>query len=305
MIWRALALLLLLASPAAAQVGNVGGPSYGFSAGPPACVTAANNYLSRNTGAPNATAITTLVCAMISDGLITGDLSGASGCGSKFDAIYILASDTEADARFNLCGTANPAVQHGYPATLSFTADQGFSTADTSGGSYLDVATALSSLTNYQLDSAHFSVWSLTNVAGIAGYMGSAEQAGSGTAALRLLPRYTDNNTYCSVNDADVDQTTATTINSTAGFFVCNRLDHTTQEIYHNGTLAATASHAATGVPTLTPDIMAVNAAGVHGVPLVNVIFAFATIGAGLSATDVANMQTDVCAYLTTVHGSC
>ena len=64
------------------------------------CV-AATNYLARTTEATKgatATNITTLICGLVTDGVITGNLSGAKGCGTHLDALYVFAQQNQADA---------------------------------------------------------------------------------------------------------------------------------------------------------------------------------------------------------------
>ena len=55
--------------------------------------TAATNYLARTSGGNeggNSANITTLICGLVTDGVITGNLSGATGgCGSYLDAFYL------------------------------------------------------------------------------------------------------------------------------------------------------------------------------------------------------------------------
>ena len=72
------------------------------------CV-AATNYLARTSGGNeggNAANITTLICGLVTDGVITGNLSGARGCGTFLDVLYIGAQATSADSMLNLCGTS-------------------------------------------------------------------------------------------------------------------------------------------------------------------------------------------------------
>ena len=53
--------------------------------------TAATNFLARTSLAGgDVTNYTTLICGLVTDGIITGDLSGARGCGTKLDLFYVL-----------------------------------------------------------------------------------------------------------------------------------------------------------------------------------------------------------------------
>ena len=69
---------------------------------PPAAggCAAATNYLARTTGGNeggNAANMTTFICGLVTDGVITGNLSGARGCGSHLDVLYLLAQQNQAD----------------------------------------------------------------------------------------------------------------------------------------------------------------------------------------------------------------
>lgn len=132
---------------------NAGGGSTG-------CAQA-TNYLARTTGGNaggNATNITTLICGLVSDGVITGDLSGARGCGAHLDTLYVLAQQNQADAQLNLCGTSYSITTVGIIRTVTFTSYKGFSF---SGASYLSTnfdATAATS-PHFVQDNASFGLW--------------------------------------------------------------------------------------------------------------------------------------------------
>jgi hypothetical protein len=269
------------------------------------CTTAANTFLARNTGTPNATAIRTLVCALVGHGLITGDLTGTSNCGSKFDAIWILATDTDADATFNLCGTANRLTENGLGGALSFTANAGFTT--TGGTGYLLSPILLTGLSKYSLTSAHFSAWSLTSVSPALAYIGSTadDAGGEDQAQLRIVPKYIDNNMYCSINSPNTSQVMSTIVpTSTDGLFMCSR-NGTTLEEYYNNTMVGTGTFATTFVPSARlPAFLGIYSNGSVLDSFLGTV-GFISLGSGLSSTDEGNLYTDVCAYLTTVHGSC
>src|SRR6266550_2881831 len=95
-----LAALLLCAIPAYGQV-----PQTGAGKGTPStggCGSAATNFLARN-GNAHPTETTNLICGLVSDGIITGDLSGTAGCGTVLSNLYIFATDTTGHANLNLC----------------------------------------------------------------------------------------------------------------------------------------------------------------------------------------------------------
>ena len=137
-------------------------------AGPPATggCTAATNYLARTTGGNeggNAANITTLICGLVTDGVITGNLSGTiGGCGTFLDTLYVLAQQNATDAKLNLCGTTYGATAVGTGGT--FTTLQGFS--GFSASNYLDTGFNPSTATTpkFVQNSANFGLWAYADV---------------------------------------------------------------------------------------------------------------------------------------------
>lgn len=115
----------------------------------------ATTFLARASGGINSSAYTTFICGMVTDGLITGSLSGARGCGAPFDAIFVFATDSAADAALNICGTSYSLTSTG----STFTANSGY----VSTGAAVYVSSNFNPTTatspNYVQNSAHLSVW--------------------------------------------------------------------------------------------------------------------------------------------------
>jgi hypothetical protein len=89
-LWIALAAIALAVLPASAQVGFGGmfpGPGTFMTPSGGAGCTAATNFLARTSGlsGTETTAYTTMICGLVTDGIITGNLSGATSCGSILD----------------------------------------------------------------------------------------------------------------------------------------------------------------------------------------------------------------------------
>jgi hypothetical protein len=98
--------------------------------------TQATTFLARTSGlsAVETGAYCTLINGLVSDGIITGTMSGANSgaaaCGSTLDALYILATNSIATAGLNLCGTSYGLLSNG---TITFTADHGYAGNGTTG----------------------------------------------------------------------------------------------------------------------------------------------------------------------------
>jgi hypothetical protein len=87
---------------------------------------ASANFLARTSGlnGTETTAYQGLICGLVTDGIITGNLSGVAGCGTgSFDAFYVFATNSQTTANLNICGTGFTGSISG---TVTFTADQGY-----------------------------------------------------------------------------------------------------------------------------------------------------------------------------------
>lgn len=111
---------------------GAGGPS--VAGGGRTCTdgTASANFLARVSGASNN--LQDYYCEMINglvaDGTITGNLSGAAGCGANLDGLYIFWTNTTTTANLNLCGTSFGLTQQG---TVTFTANSDYTPNGTTG----------------------------------------------------------------------------------------------------------------------------------------------------------------------------
>jgi hypothetical protein len=93
--------------------------------------TASTNFLARTSGLSNTEA--DVYCNMIkgleTDGIITGNLSGAAGCGSVLQGLYFTVTNTTTTANLNICGTSFTLTSTAAP---TFTADGGYAGNGTS-----------------------------------------------------------------------------------------------------------------------------------------------------------------------------
>jgi hypothetical protein len=162
-LWIALAAIVGISTSSFAQL-NGGlmfpGPGTPATSGGAGC-TAATNFLARTSGlsGTETTAYTTMICGLVTDGVITGNLSGATGCGSVLDGLYIFATNTTTTANLNLCGTSYGLTQHG---SVTFNADTGYTGDGTTG--YFDTGFNPSTAGgNFSLNSASIGSYILTN----------------------------------------------------------------------------------------------------------------------------------------------
>jgi hypothetical protein len=88
--------------------------------------TASANFLARTSGlsGTETSAYQAMICGLVTDGIITGNLSGTAGCGTgSFDVFYVFATNNRTTADLNICGTGFTGTISG---TVTFTADQGY-----------------------------------------------------------------------------------------------------------------------------------------------------------------------------------
>jgi hypothetical protein len=114
----------------------------------------ASAFLARTSGldANHTSAYTTLINGLVADGLW-----------SKFDVLYVFATQNSTTALLNLISSSYPGIPNSAP---TFTADRGYNSVN-GGNAYIDTgfnpATAPSP--KFTQNSAHISMWNLTNLA--------------------------------------------------------------------------------------------------------------------------------------------
>ena len=280
--------------------------------------TAANNFLARTSGltTTESTAMRTAICAMVADGLITGNLSGATGCGVPFDAIYVFAVTDPTAGRnslLNLCGTSFTATAVGSP---TFTTDNGY-TGGAYGNTTVGLNTGFNPNTaggNYTTNAAHLSFWSFTDSFQPAFSNDWNIGAGNTTTdqAAFIGTVNSPEGWFCILNGltttAGIDYQPGGTQHANV-FTLCNRTTSTNVQFYLAGVLVATTTTATTD---LEPNGSSV------AIAILNWIIAgggfaggalhqigMATFGGSLSSTQVGQIQTIWCAYFTSVRGAC
>jgi hypothetical protein len=153
----ALLMCACLVTPASAQ-NPLGGASTWSTAPPPTCAESIH-YLARTSGGNeggNATNIGTLICGLVQDGVITGDMI-TTGCGAPLDALYILAQQNATDALLNLCSSSFPATVVGAPTFTTFRGYSGFNSGSYALNTGFNAGTAPSP--HFSSNSATIGIW--------------------------------------------------------------------------------------------------------------------------------------------------
>ena len=188
-------------------------PPSGFTAwdaaAAPGC-SQATAYLARATGeTAHASDLTTLICGLVTDGVW-----------AKLDALYVLAQQTQADARLNLVSVSYPLT-----GTATFTAYQGFS-AFLTNGVLLDTGfnPSVAPSPNFTQNSANFGIWSYAVVNDL------GAEIGIDTSITNILDDYSGT-FYGRVNGNGI----TIPVPGTKGLFVGDRATSSTATQFWNG----------------------------------------------------------------------
>lgn len=298
-IYQALALLaaiFALSTPASAQFNGCPG---GFCSPAPAAAactpgTAATNFLARTSGlnATETTAYCELINGLVTDGIITGNLSGAAGCGSVLDALYILATNTTTTAALNLCGTSFSLTTNGSP---TFTAGQGY-TGDGSSA-FLNTGWQPIGGVNFALNSGSIGAYVRTNSAGVVNtdVMGAGN---GGSTFTRFQPRSSASDFLYDVNNNSFP----TLANSNVqGAWVVSRTASNSISVYKNGSTSPVGTSSSPAVTRSTSYVMilAVGLTTTTAGNFSNYQVAAAFMGRGLNSTEATNLNNRINAYMT------
>lgn len=217
----------------------------------------ATTYLARTSGGNeggNATNITNLICGLVADGVITGNLS-TTGCGTTLDALYVLAQQNSSDALLNVCGTNYTATLVGSPTFTALTGFSGFGVT-----SPPKIITNFNSTTatspNYTQNSASFGFWSVAVVTEPESQMATNDVGATGES--NMFDSFTGNQFHARVNNG-ADTGVATP--GTKGLFVAERPSSTSVIPYWDGVAQATQT-ATSQAPANLPFLIGVGGAG-------------------------------------------
>jgi hypothetical protein len=256
--------------------------------------TQATNFLARTSGlsGTETTAYCNLINGLVTDGIITGTLSGAAGCGSVLDALYIVATNTTTTANLNLCGTSFGLVKTG---TVTFTADVGY-TGDGSTG-FLDTQwIPITNAVNFTLNSASIGAYIQTNqvTADASVIMGSAT---TGEFSY-MSPMNTGSVFTFNVND----NTFTGPANTTAkGAWAASRTSSSQINLYKNGSTTPFGANAAASSTALPSSNMLLLALSNNGTPAVFTTYQGSAffMGGGLTSTQAVAINNRINAYMT------
>ena len=202
---------------------------------------------------------------------------------SKFDVLYWYGHQDSTNAQLNLVSTSFNATIHGSP---TFTADRGFTGVDGSTTVYIDPGfnPTTASSPKYVQNSAHISVWNLTNATNTNPAVGGKN--GASSINTYLFPKYVDSNSYFRINNDGL--TGSISGLSPVGHFLGNVSNSGTNGLqgYYNGGLVTTESKA-TSLPNFNLYSLGYNGAGTaNGCGQQQLMF---SLGSSLSSTDAAN----------------
>jgi hypothetical protein len=281
--------VLAIAGPSSAQMGLMGAGGSGPARSGGAC-SQATNFLNRTSGlsGTETTAYTNLICGLVTDGIITGTLSGATGCGTVLDALYIFATNTTTTANLNICGTS-----FGLTATAAptFAADHGY----TGNGSTQYLITGFSPFSaggNYAQNSASIGVYVITSRTTAAAYaeMGASD----GGNGVDMFPLYTGSVLY---NEMNANSTSVAAPANAQGMYVGSRTAVSAVTTYRDGTSFASFGTTSVSMPSVPIWIGADDSGGGTGFSADQISAAF--IGAGLNSTQAAAISSRINAYMT------
>src|SRR5258706_6883060 len=181
--------------------------------------TASSNFFARagTLDATHHSAYDTLICGLVTDGIF-----------SKLDVLYIFATQNTATAQLNLVSSSFSATLNGAP---TFTTDRGYTGVAASTTVYIDTGFNPSSGTpNFIQNSAHVSVWCVTNAAAdVVSAIGASNPSGQGTS---LIPRHTNGSTFYRVTAQGISGVANAVSN---GHYLASRTGLTTMVGYKNG----------------------------------------------------------------------
>jgi hypothetical protein len=279
-------------APGAFSVNAYVAPISAGGGGPLSCAQA-TTHLARTVGnneGGNAVNISNLICGLVVDGVIDGDLSPIvsgkpagktlPGCGSHLDTLYVYAQQNGIDAMLNICGTN---YTGGNAGTVAFTSYVGLNGYNLGGITYSNFNPTTATSPHFTLNNGSFGVWAYD------AFSDPKPQMGNGNTYLY------DNapNFYPRVNDSNPANVTTTI---TKGLFVAERRDAANVYGYQNGVSSAAMAAASTGV---TNDMFYIG--GINGVAYTAQTLSEVHIGGALGDTLNLALYNRLRTYMTAV----
>lgn len=298
---RWILLALALSSPAhAGSMTLLGAGSAGVVARTCTDDTATTNFLARTSGLTNPVkdAYCVMIKALESGSIITGNLSGATGCGSVLDGIYILATSNTTTAALNICGTSYSLITNGTPT--SFTAYAGY----VGDGStfYLDTGFVPSTAGgNFALNSATMGVYLPNSDTVSSGLIQIGAAHGTATQSFSYIAA-AGTGFAAEVNGATFPGTSGS---NSKGAWVVSRAASTGFNAYQNGSSTAfwTQSDTSVALPPVSIYLFGYNNSVTPGLTSPwNGLISAGFFGAALTGTQAAALNNAINTFIATVN---
>lgn len=238
----------------------------------------ATMFLARTSGldGTHTTAYTNLICGLVTDGIYTA-----------FDGLYGLATQ---DSTTSLLNVAQNAFNLSVSGSPIFTPDSGYVASSGQLLTGFNPSTAVSP--QYTQNSAHLSLWNLTNNTDVNAAMGNSAAGTSGES--HVFVKFSDNNFYARINSAGAG---GTAISDPRGHLIGNRSSIIAIQVYQNGS-----SFGSVVDTSAAPSNQAFQILGVSGATPDNVHhIAAASFGRSLNSTEAGNYYARLRTYMTAV----
>jgi len=251
----------------------------------PLTCSQATSFLARTSGLDRVhiDGYSNFICGLVVDGVF-----------AKLDVLYMFATQNAPTSLLNLVSASFNGTASGSPPWVQ---NKGYTGNDAATPTrFIDTGYIPSSSGgHYAQDSAHLSVWSLTNTQDSSG----GDAIGTANVGFtRLRPRLNDDNFYVDINNSAFNFTVFANTDST-GHYLGNRTVSTTMTGYKNASLAITAADTS-AAQNFSLYVLATNDSG-NAINGSGKQIAMASIGGGLTQTDITNLCHRTNIYLTAV----
>lgn len=250
-----------------------------FHRGPTVSLAAAQ-FLSRTSGltSKRANLYTRLIDGLRQDGVW-----------SVIDCLYVLATDSEANAKLNLKSSSFTITETG---AVTFIPDVGYSCGDADTINYLNSNfNPFTANGHWVQNSAHSSVWCNTNATSASGTLAASD----GTSNSFMTVRNGSDQFIGRVNCNPSNSVTVTSITNSIGHWLVSRTGANTLEAYKDAVLIGTDANSSVAVTNQPFGVGARNSLG--GFAGGGQQISACTFGGGLSAAQVAALRNRLAIY--------
>jgi hypothetical protein len=242
--------------------------------------TEAADFLARTSGldGTHTTAYTDLINGLVSDGIWP-----------KLDILHIYATQDTTTAKLNLVSSSYSATILG--SGITFTADRGYDNSSTLGWLSTGFNPATASSPQYALNSAHESLWNLTNI------NNSVHSAGSGGPPYCVVSPRLSNLTITAINDGSGLSVASS---DGRGHFIGTRTSSVATAAYKNGSsIVSSGALSSTSIPNANLIVLGFTSSGT---PVgANAQGAMYSVGSGLSSGEATLFYNRLRTYMTVV----